>query len=304
MKKNVLVFPCGSEVGLEIHRCLRDSKHFELYGASSVEDHGRFVYEFCIGIPHVSDPEFLDWIKFLCKAKKIDYILPAHDDVFDVIRELYWDVPVIIGPSPNTGRVCRSKTKTYNLFPDLAPDYANGYPCFVKPDKGQGSEGAEIAYSHNDVWRVRDKCNGDIVSREYLPGPEFTVDCFTDRFGKLRFCEGRSRHRIKNGISVETKRVERPEFRQFAEKIGERLTMRGAWFFQVKERADGELRLLEIAPRIAGSSGLWRAYGVNLIETALFDMMLDTEIPERRFRIDPGIRVCMSRALDTVFGPG
>ena len=41
---NVLVFPCGSEIGLEIHAALRHAKDICLHGASSVSDHGEFVY--------------------------------------------------------------------------------------------------------------------------------------------------------------------------------------------------------------------------------------------------------------------
>jgi hypothetical protein len=44
-KKKILVFPCGSEIGLEIYRAMRYSTHFTLAGASSVDDHGKFVYE-------------------------------------------------------------------------------------------------------------------------------------------------------------------------------------------------------------------------------------------------------------------
>ena len=43
-RKNILVFPCGSEIALELYRALVHSKHFNLIGASSVDDHGRFVY--------------------------------------------------------------------------------------------------------------------------------------------------------------------------------------------------------------------------------------------------------------------
>ena len=45
LKKKVLVFPCGSEIGLELHRALGKAKEVVLYGASSVSDHGEFVYE-------------------------------------------------------------------------------------------------------------------------------------------------------------------------------------------------------------------------------------------------------------------
>ena len=43
--KNVLVFPCGTEIGLEINAALRFIKFINLYGASSTDDNGRMVYE-------------------------------------------------------------------------------------------------------------------------------------------------------------------------------------------------------------------------------------------------------------------
>ena len=42
---NVLVFPCGSEIGLEVHNALKFDKHINLYGLSSVSSHGRMVYK-------------------------------------------------------------------------------------------------------------------------------------------------------------------------------------------------------------------------------------------------------------------
>ena len=52
--KNVLVFPCGSEIGLEVNRALANSTHFKLYGGNSVDDHGKFVYKnYISGIPFI-----------------------------------------------------------------------------------------------------------------------------------------------------------------------------------------------------------------------------------------------------------
>lgn len=42
---NVLVFPCGSEIGLEVHNALKYDKHINLVGLSSVSSHGRVVYK-------------------------------------------------------------------------------------------------------------------------------------------------------------------------------------------------------------------------------------------------------------------
>ncbi|MEK7317922.1 MAG: carbamoyl-phosphate synthase large subunit, partial [Pseudomonadota bacterium] len=58
-KLRVLVFPCGSENAAEIHQALRYSLHVELFGASSVDDHGRFRFERYVGgLPKISDAEF------------------------------------------------------------------------------------------------------------------------------------------------------------------------------------------------------------------------------------------------------
>jgi len=55
-KIRVLVFPCGSEIGLEIYRSLIYIRQIELWGGSSVEDHGRFVFKNYIGdIPDINN---------------------------------------------------------------------------------------------------------------------------------------------------------------------------------------------------------------------------------------------------------
>ena len=63
MKKNILVFPCGSEIALDIYSSVEYSTHFNLIGASSVEDHGSFVYENYISdIPFITDESFIPYM--------------------------------------------------------------------------------------------------------------------------------------------------------------------------------------------------------------------------------------------------
>lgn len=108
---------------------------------------------------------------------------------------------------------------------------------------------------------------------EYLPGCEWTVDCFSDRHGVLRFHAGRSRGRISGGISVNTSPSTEfvSEFKTWANAINEALKPRGAWFYQVKQDAFGNPRLLEVAARLGGSSGLFRCKGVNFALLSAFD---------------------------------
>ena len=60
-KVNVLVFPCGAENALEIHASLSYSVLVNVWGGSSVDDHGRFVYENYIGgIPYIQNENFIE----------------------------------------------------------------------------------------------------------------------------------------------------------------------------------------------------------------------------------------------------
>ena len=88
MKKNILVFPCGSEIGLEVYRSVKNSTHFNLIGASSVDDHGKFVFENYIdGIPFITDSSFIDVMKKVVAENKIDAIYPAMDAVIEILKK-------------------------------------------------------------------------------------------------------------------------------------------------------------------------------------------------------------------------
>ncbi len=113
--------------------------------------------------------------------------------------------------------------------------------------------------------------NPDAIILEYLPGKEFTVDCFTDASGRLLFAGPRERSRIAGGISVHTATMPaRDGFLHLAESIQSKVNLMGAWFFQVKQRGDGTLVLMEIASRMAGPSGVYRVKGVNFASLSIF----------------------------------
>lgn len=277
--KNILVFPCGSEIGLEIYRSLEYSKDIKLFGGSSTDDHGKFVYKNYIDkIPYVTEKNFISQINKIVKKYKIDFIFPAHDSVLVELTKHKDKIDAIIIASPwETCEICRSKKKTYNLFsneiktPNVFKLSSNlNYPVFIKPDQGQGSVGTQKVYNYQDLLYAIKK-NPDILILEYLPGKEYTIDCFTNKEGKLIFIQGRQRIRISNGISVNSKPTSNIKFNEIAEIINNKIKLRGVWFFQVKEDINGNLSLLEIEPRVAGTMSLSRVQGVNLPLLSFYD---------------------------------
>ena len=280
--KNVLVFPAGTEIAFEINDALRYSKFVRLFGATSVPCHADFVFERCIeGLPFVDDPALIDALNAVIEEYNIDYIYPAHDSALlslTLARDRL-KAPVVTSPV-ETVEICRSKNRTYSFLEgaDYLPafyssaDEIPAFPVFVKPSVGQGSQGAR---------KIEDRAHLDEVLAEgveyticeYLPGKEYTVDCFTDRHGVLKFINPRSRERIRAGIAVRSRNIPLTgEISAIAEDLNSRLSFNGAWFFQIKENAVGEFRLMEVAPRIAGTMGLSRNLGVNMPLLTLFNM--------------------------------
>lgn len=278
MKKRVLVYPCGTEIGLEIFRAVEHSIHFELVGGSSSYDHGRFVYSQHIdNLPFITDSsDAEEIIRFdeMIRDQNIDFIYPAMDGIiykFSEFRHLL--KPIVIAPDFNTASITRSKSKTYDLLKSAMniprcyhfDDMNLEFPLFIKPDVGQGSVNTKRVNNQEDLNRFcMDMDPSGMLLLEYLPGEEYTVDCFTNNDGKLIYAGGRTRKRVKGGISVNAIGEKNPELLRLAEIINSKLNQKGGWFFQVKKNIDGDFSLLEVASRIAGTSSYTRNLGINL----------------------------------------
>ena len=67
-------------------------------------------------------------------------------------------------------------------------------PVFLKPEVANGSRGTHTARTIEDI-EFYCKKDPTLLLLEYLPGKEYTIDCFTAKDDQLRFCEGRQRTR-------------------------------------------------------------------------------------------------------------
>ena len=281
-KTNILIFPAGTEIGLEIHESLRNEKNLELFGGTSSNDFTSIAFEdkFRVELPFVNEKKFIATLIKECDKRDIELIIPAHDEVINVIarnRTLFSrsKIKILVHPK-DTSIICRSKLKTYKKLEGLSflPKYeifikANkpsfSPPYFLKPITGQGSKGILKAETRDELTKLEQAHDlENYLICELLPGKEYTVDCFTNFKGELVFCEGRVRDRTTNGISVSTFRIVDKKFKQIASEICSKIPMNGAWFFQVKRNARGKLILLEVGARIAGSSTYARYCGINL----------------------------------------
>ena len=172
-----------------------------------------------------------------------------------------------------------------NAFQDL------GYPerpLVFKPSISNGSRGVRIVDSKinkldlllnhkpNSLYMTYDElCYifsdvkfPELLVMEYLPGEEYTIDTLNYN-GITELIIPRLRTRTSGGISVEGKFIKNEEIINYSEKVLSTMSLHGPIGLQVKKAFDGSFKILEINPRIQGTSVAALGVGVNLALMAI-----------------------------------
>jgi hypothetical protein len=286
-KANVLIFPAGSENAIEIYNSLKYNLHFTVFGASGKRDHSEFIYpkeRLFIGDLYISQPNFLNEMNKVIEKFRIDFIIPTHDAVASFLTKNVDKINANIICSPyETAKIAESKKLTYEYLKDFyfCPKIYNNfedidsYPVFLKPIYGAGGKGTYLIKNQEELFKFyNEDYNNEFVLMEYLPGNEYTIDCFTNKSGNLLFAGPRTRERVTMGITFRSNRVfDTKKFEEIALELNNKFKFRGAWFFQLKEDKQGNLKLMEFSVRQAGTMNFYRQLGINFAALSLFDAM-------------------------------
>jgi carbamoylphosphate synthase large subunit len=274
------IFPSGSAVTNEIVSSLRYAKNITLIGVNSTI-HNEYAilldtnYTDCP--PYTDDDECVKYIMHVCETNDCNFIIPTMDSAHCLLSKYqsqFTECGIHIISSPfETNRICVSKRLTYQTLcshiscPTQYTETSKyEFPLFLKPDIGYGSKNCVIVNRKEQLDKLY---NPDMLCLEYLPGDEFTIDCFTCE-RELLYVGVRKRVLYKNGLSIITEMLdetstEYQEIQEFANQINRQMHFVGAWFFQLKYDRNHCLKLLEVSTRIAGASSINRLNGCNLV---------------------------------------
>lgn len=279
MKKRVLILNCGTLASTDINMSLRYNDEFEIWGASTNKNHGVYVYEKYIdAIPNISDENFIRILNQKIEEYDFKFIFAPHEDLALFMQEHKDEInATIVCSEYETALLCRYKSKTYEKMKDydfvpktFKKDDVEEYPVFVKKDNDQGGRHAYKVQNREELELYAS--SEDMIICEFLPGEEVNIDCFTNKNGKLLYCNPRAADRMLAGIDVHARRIElSDEIKYIAESLNKEIKFRGFWFFQIKKDINGKFKLLEIATRLAGAFALNKSLDVNLPLMALKD---------------------------------
>lgn len=264
-------------VAKEILDSLIFQKGLKIFGAGhdlTSQRSASFNYEQQVYLGALLDPAFNTNLQTILETLEIDLIFLAHDEWIYYFRDIDFIHGVRICKHPaETIRIVSFKSETYrklqhlNITPKVyeSLNTISSFPCIMKPDRGQGSKGFQII---NNSFELESLVHNGLeldkyIISEFLPGAEYTIDCFTDEKGSLLVASTRLRAEIEEGLSISTELVNLPELTLFATRLNSEIHFVGPWFFQVKLDKSDSPKLLEVGCRVAGASGIQRAIGIN-----------------------------------------
>ncbi len=173
-------------------------------------------------------------------------------------------------------------------------------PIAVKPSVSNGSRGVRIVDNSVDKFDLlfnhkpsslytdfdelakilRGSNFPELLISEVLTGEEFTVDTIVNANGKADIILPRLRKKMLGGISTEGQFVDNQEIIDYCQQIINSLKLIGPIGIQVKRATDGRFKILEINPRIQGTSVAAMGLDINLPVWAVRQALGETvEIP-------------------------
>jgi carbamoyl-phosphate synthase large subunit len=304
--KTILVSGASGIVGYGVLRSLRMSgKALRLIGTSMYDD--SVAPAFCDIFelaPPTGNPGYMDWLLDVITRHQVDLIIPGIEiDMYKWVEH----VPEIRGrgaiPLLNDlalVQLCKDKWGFYErlqqvglpcaIDSSLSSDFSAlqarfGLPFLLKPRRGFGSKGIVRVGSEAEFLPVRGHM-GPVLMAQPIIGDddnEFTTSAFCDGQGGFHACMTLRRKLSRDGFTEKAEVVSSGEFTSTLSALCQLLRPTGPTNFQFRKAA-GEIKLLEINPRISSSTSIRAAFGYNESAMAV-DYYLEQRIP-----VQPEIR--------------
>lgn len=249
-----------------------------IYGADAASTApALFFCDRRIQVPRISAPEYIPELVAICKAEKIDALIPTIDtDLFLLAqnKQAFADIGTrVVISDTDTVRICRDKRLTVDFFfqcglkapmtVDRMNHYTGDFPCFIKPMNGSSSIDALKIDNQADLQIYTSKIF-DYVLQPYIEGTEYTVDVFCDFSGNPIYITPRERLAVRGGEVVKTKIVQDDKIIEECQKLIEMLKPSGAITVQlIRQAGTGEDYYIEINPRFGGGSPLSMEAGAH-----------------------------------------
>lgn len=290
MNMNVLVPGAGGPAGISTIKSLRlgNFKGNIISTDSDPLSAGFYLSDFYSVIPKANDEFFLEELIKIINKYEVKVLLPSsgfdiyqYSTHYKILSEL--DVRPIVSRK-EVMEICKDKLlsykKLYDKFPfaysTLSYDDIHKFPLIAKPRFGKGSKNIFKIDDISDLEYVTSKYK-DMIFQEYLPGIEYSVDVLSDLDENPLLAVSRRRLHTESGISVKGKIEKNIFIENLCKNVAKDIGIRGPCLIQLKQSESGELKIIEINPRLGGGTFFTTLAGANF-PSMILEMVLNHKI--------------------------
>ncbi|NCD41936.1 MAG: carbamoyl-phosphate synthase subunit L [Bacteroidia bacterium] len=283
--KTVLVSGASGIVGYGILRSLRlSAEDIRLVGTTIYQD--SVVPAFCDIFelaPPTSQDGYLEWLNSVVSRHSVDLIIPSIEcDVYkwNEHREAIESSGVkVLLNNENLIELCHDKWLFYNALKRFAPEFAiptriegsydslveeYSLPFLLKPRCGFASKGI-VQVANQAVFDEHKALLGPLLMAQPIVGScdeEYTVSGFFDKFGELCCSMTLKRKLSSEGFTQSAKVAVLDGATSAMRRLGRAFKAIGPTNFQFRVHR-GDLKCLEINPRISSATSIRAAFGYN-----------------------------------------
>lgn len=313
--KRVLIGSCGGLTGVYLARRFAGNSNLLVYGAdSNPASVGQFFVDEMFLVPPSSDASFVEVLVNILSEGKIDFYIPTHSSEFRVvskeeerIRQAAGRTAFMVSPFKTFEALDDKLRMTQGLMAAGIPTPAQvdlvdvedaSYPLFIKRRFGSGGAGSMMVASPATMASLLLE-HSDIVAYDYIDGPELTIDCMFDGYGRLISYNQRRRIKTLGGAAIITQNDFEYDMEPYLRKFEENWIFKGCVNFQCIIK-DGTPYFTDINLRFpSGGLPLTVESGVNIPQMML-DLLAGNELKPESAKSDRQPRV-MYRYFEELF---
>ncbi|HSX15572.1 MAG TPA: ATP-grasp domain-containing protein [Candidatus Saccharimonadales bacterium] len=300
--RTILVSGASGIVGYGALKSLRMGKeNYRLVGTTIYDD--SIAPAFCDifeQAPKTTDPTYIDWLCGIIQKHKVDMIIPGINDDMLAWNEhrgrLEATGAFVMLNNQKLIELCGDKWAFYErlkaagsrylidsrldgTFADLKKDF--GLPFLLKPRRGFASKGI-VSIDSEETFN-RHKANlGEVVMAQPIVGDnesEYTVSAFFDENSNMCCLMSLRRKLAKEGFTEKAAVAMPPDSEAAIRELAKSLKPVGPTNFQFRVHK-GELKLLEINPRVSSATSIRAGFGYNENVMAV-EYFLDGVVPKQ-----------------------
>jgi carbamoyl-phosphate synthase large subunit len=215
-------------------------------------------------VPLIKDPGYVPALQRLCEEHDVGAIVPLTDLDIDVLAHARADgrLPQALVPDPRIAEATYDKFACHELLldcglpsppttlPTVAPE---SFPVMVKPIHGSGARNIFPAYTPEQAEFFVNYIDEPVMLQRLMDGPEFSIDCLSDRDGRCLNAIPRTMLESRGGESIKGEVIADAELVELGRRVMEALTVRGPATIQVFRDREIGLGITDVNTRFGGA---------------------------------------------------